>query len=379
MSQFWKNQLRTGNYVVEGQIQVLDKNTLMTPLPPNFEWCTLDVFNKQTLNMIYHFLKNNYVEDSKHMFQLEYSEDFLKWILTCPNYNQSLHIGLMYKLDDKMFLVGFITGTNTNVYINGSGTYRIAEINFLCIDKSLRNNNIAPLLITEITRRVVLTNTQYALYTVSKKLPYFNSFSECHYYNYYINIRKLKECRFIHNIKFDLNQICDFSYNYKNTRHMVYADSNKVCILLNGYLRKFKIYRFFSLEEICHYFLPKENIVYTNVIEDDDRNIIGMYSIVNIKSKLLFKNLHEYINMCYLHYYAYNTAKINIENLMIDIIRFAKKNDFDCLNVLNNLDNNNDILQKLNFYENASKLNYYLYNYNMKTKMLSNDIGVNLL
>lgn len=374
-SRFWKHQSNKLDSFLEGQITVFNKNNQFTPLPPEFEWCTMNIFDKQSLHMIYQLLKNNYVQDIHHKYQLEYSEEFLKWVLTSPNYNESLHLGLIYK---KMYLVGFIAATNANICINDNIT-RVAEINFLCIDKSLRNNNIAPLLITEITRRIALTNTQVALYTISKKIPYFKSFTECNYYNYYINIKKLKECCFIRDVKFDLNQICDFNYNYKNTRRMVYADSNKVLFLLNKFLRKYKIYKNFSFEEICHYFLPKEDIVYTNIIEDDDRNVIAMYSIVGIKTRLLFSSEHQYINMCYLHYYAYDGNKINLENLMIDIIRFAKKNNFDCLNMLNNFDNNHLLLEKLNFYENTTKLNYYLYNYNLNYRLLSNEIGVNLL
>ena len=358
---------------MSGLIKTYGKNTTKTPLPNDLEWCTLNVFDKQTLDMIYHLLKNNYVEDSNGMYQLEYSCEFLKWILTSPGYNPLLHLGLVYK---SKYLIGFITGTNVKIILKNQ-IYKMAEINFLCIDKSVRNKNLAPLLIKEITRRIALTDTQIALYTISKKIT--EPFVECNYYNYYINIKKLQECKFINNVKFDLNLMYDFDYYYRHTRQMKESDCNGVCTLLNDYLSKFKIFKTFSNEEISHCFLPKSGIVYTNIIEDDFKNIIGMYSIVNIKTSILFKNKHESINICYLHYYAYDNTKINIENLMTDIIRFSKKNNFDCLNTLNNLDSTSEVLNKLNFYKNTTQLHYYLYNYNINSTILSNDIGVILL
>lgn len=47
----------------------------------------------------------------------------------------------------------------------------MAEINFLCVHKKLRNKRMAPVLIREITRRVNLENIFQALYTAGVKLP----------------------------------------------------------------------------------------------------------------------------------------------------------------------------------------------------------------
>lgn len=381
-SKFWKYQLLNNENFLEGQIQIFKKYSQHTYLPTGLEWRTLDIFDDTILDMVYHFLKTNYVEDLNHMYQLEYSKEFIRLMLTPPNYNFSLHLGLIYNYNNKQFLIGFISGTNMTVCMNKSN-HKMAEINFLCIDKTLRNKNLAPLLIQEITRRIALTNTQIAFYTISnnENKNKGNFLTECNYYNYYINIKKLQECRFIGNTNFDLNQQYNFDYYYRNTRQMIYADSTRIYIFLNKYLSKFKIHRIFSYEEICHYFSPKNNIVFTNIIEDDDKNITGMYSIVGIKSNLLFENKHQHINMCYLYYYAYNDEKITIENLMIDIIRFAKKKNFDCLNVLNIFDSSQEILTKLNFYKNDTNLNYYLYNYNINSRsnILPKDVGVSLM
>jgi len=48
---------------------------------------------------------------------------------------------------------------------------KMAEINFLCIHKKIRNARTAPVLIKEITRRVNLKKIYQAAYTAGKLLP----------------------------------------------------------------------------------------------------------------------------------------------------------------------------------------------------------------
>ena len=48
---------------------------------------------------------------------------------------------------------------------------RLAEINFLCVDKRLRNKRLAPVLIREVTRRVHRRGMFQAVYTAGAYLP----------------------------------------------------------------------------------------------------------------------------------------------------------------------------------------------------------------
>jgi len=48
----------------------------------------------------------------------------------------------------------------------------MAEINFLCVHKKLRDKRLAPTLIKEITRRVNLTNVWQAFFTSGDVFPH---------------------------------------------------------------------------------------------------------------------------------------------------------------------------------------------------------------
>ncbi len=55
-------------------------------------------------------------------------------------------------------LYGFISGIPVRTIVQDK-EIAMAEINYLCVHKKLREKRLAPVLIKEITRRVNLTNT----------------------------------------------------------------------------------------------------------------------------------------------------------------------------------------------------------------------------
>lgn len=86
------------------------------------------------------------------MFRFDYSKEFLKWALTPPGYYKDWIIGVKVKKSKR--LVGFITGIPVHLNLDNSSKVKMTEINFLCVNKKLRSNRLAPVLIKEITRRV---------------------------------------------------------------------------------------------------------------------------------------------------------------------------------------------------------------------------------
>ena len=77
------------------------------------------------------------------------------WALTPPGYLKDWHVGVRNTKTGK--LMGFITGVPAEISVNRT-VIQTAEINFLCVHKSLRSKRLAPVLIKEITRRVNLTD-----------------------------------------------------------------------------------------------------------------------------------------------------------------------------------------------------------------------------
>ena len=128
------------------------------------------------------------------IYSFDYSRDFLRWALTPPEYLKDWHVGVRNKKNGK--LMGFITGVPAEISVNGT-LIKTAEINFLCVHKSLRSKRLAPVLIKEITRRVNLTDKWQAIYTAGVVLP--RPVAKARYWHRSLNPKKLIEvsCFFI--------------------------------------------------------------------------------------------------------------------------------------------------------------------------------------
>lgn len=111
----------------------------------------MNIEDKNECKDVYDLLTQNYVEDDDAMFRFDYSVEFLQWALTPPGYKKDWLFGVRGGKKNKLF--GFISGIPVHVNVNGKSVM-MAEINFLCVHRSLRTKKLAPVLIKEVTRRV---------------------------------------------------------------------------------------------------------------------------------------------------------------------------------------------------------------------------------
>ena len=96
----------------------------------------------------------------------------------------------------KKNLIGTIQGKFENLIYKNNHTC-CPEINFLCVHKKLRNLNLAPILISKITKEVLENySVNHAIFTIG--VPIKNKYySEKNYYHRCINIDKLVNGNFI--------------------------------------------------------------------------------------------------------------------------------------------------------------------------------------
>merc|ERR1711972_868773 len=240
------------------------------PLPAQFEWFTCDIDDDTNAQEIYTLLSENYVEDDDSMFRFDYSVPFLRWALKPPGFLRQWHLGVRVKGNGK--LVGFITGIPASIQVYDK-TIQMAEIDFLCVHKKLRSKRLAPVLIKEITRRVNRENVWQAVYTAGVVLP--RPVAECRYYHRSLNPKKLIEVGFSHlgprmtmarTVK--LYKVPD-TPQLPGMRQMREADVPRVTELVTGYLKKFALHPEFTREEIAHWMLPRDGVIYSYVRENN--------------------------------------------------------------------------------------------------------------
>lgn len=135
-------------------------------MPQGYEWCEIDLNNPDQLSEVnppimklYTLLTENYVEDDDNTFRFDYSREFLKWALTPPNYQKNWIVGVR-GTNGKLF--ASITGVPVHTFVEDD-KLKMAEINFLCVHKQIRDKRLAPVLIKEVTRRVNLKDKWQAV------------------------------------------------------------------------------------------------------------------------------------------------------------------------------------------------------------------------
>jgi len=345
-------------------------------LPPQFEWCTVDIDNDAEAQEIYLLLSENYVEDDDSMFRFDYSVPFLRWALKPPNFLRYWHLGVRVKTNLK--LVGFITGIPASIQVYDP-VIKMVEINFLCVHKKLRSKRLAPVLIKEITRRVNKHNIWQAVYTAGVVLP--RPVSECRYYHRSLNPKKLIEVGFSH-----LGPRMTMARTIKlykvpekpqlpGMREMKEKDVQRVYELVSGHLKKFPLHPEFAQDEIAHWMLPREGVVYSYVRESAEGEVTDVCSFYSLPSTILGNDKYNLLKAAYSYWNVATTVPLH--ELMYDCLILAKQHDFDVFNALNVMEND-QFLKELKFGIGDGFLQYYLYNWKCP-KIEPSGIGLVLL
>nr|XP_027203013.1 glycylpeptide N-tetradecanoyltransferase 2-like [Dermatophagoides pteronyssinus] len=345
-------------------------------LPSGFQWVSLDLDKVDSEEMfeLYTLLAENYVEDDDNMFRFNYSREFLHWVLQAPGWNPDWFVGVrVYKPDQKKKgkLVGFISAIPSTIRVYDK-VLETVEINFLCVHKKLRSKRMAPVLISEITRRVRLKGIFQALYTAGVFLP--KPISTCRYFHRSLNPKKLIEVGFSH-----LTRNMTIARTVKlyrlpeqpklsGLRQFELNDIKQVQILMNKYMENFDLVPLFSEEEMAHWLLPRTDVVDSYVVErttnennEEEKEIIGFFSFYILPSTVMDHKQYKEIRAAY-SFYNVPSEHCTLLELMHDALIIAKNTNLDVFNALNQRDNE-VFLKELKFGEGDGNLHYYLFNW----------------
>lgn len=347
-------------------------------LPEGLQFFEFDIDCESHLEELYVLLCENYVEDYDSLFRFEYSKEFLKWALKAPGWKQDWHVSI--RAGGK--LVAFICAIPCKFKVRASEIQSV-EVNFLCVEKSLRSKRLAPLLIKEVTRRVNLTGIFQALYTAGIPLP--EPIGTAQYYHRPLNFKKLLECGFTYLPPGKSVEQMESYYRLSSVkqspsgmRPLVEADLPRVMELLETFLERFQLAHCFDLEECKHWFLPRDQVIYSYVLLEDD-NIVDFFSFYSIPSSILNQPEipHKTIQVAYLFYYSVS-SQIRLLPLIKTVLQEAARLGFDVLNCLNLMENEGNLLEALKFGAGDGKLRFYLYNWRTE-QFKPNEIGFIML
>ncbi|KAG8625328.1 hypothetical protein KVT40_007079 [Elsinoe batatas] len=366
---------------VDGPIKVIDKDKVpKTPagLIDGFEWVVMDLNDGTELEEVRALLSGHYVEDDEALFRFDYSASMLKWALMAPHWRKEWHIGVRTVSSKK--LVAFISAIPVTLRVKDK-TISASEVNFMCVHKKLRAKRLAPVLITEITRRCYVEGIYQAIYTGGNLLP--TPVASCRYFHRSLDWEKLYTVGFSPMPKGSTKQRQIAKYKLPDRtstpglRQMEAKDVPGVTDLLKRYLAKMQVSQTFSEEETHHWLLDKETdpkakdrVVWTYVVDKGGKieDFISFYCLESTVINATQGNTS--VKAAYLFYYGTESAFSNDEKVLSerlnglakDALILAKQAKFDVFNALTLLDNPL-FLQKQLFGAGDGQLHYYLYNY----------------
>jgi len=350
----------TENACIQPPVPVEDIRKEQFTLPEPFVWSDVDINNPEELTELYKLLTENYVEDDENMFRFDYSSLFLRWALMAPGWIKDWHCVVRGGPNGK--LLAFISAVPANIRVYDK-TMRMVEINFLCVHKKLRNKRVAPVLIKEITRRVNLKGIFQATFTAGIVIP--KPIVTCRYWHRSLNPKKLIETRFSHLSKNMTMQRTIKLYKLPDEpkipglKQMEESHMESAFALLNDYLQRYDLAPVFDIDDFGHFFLPRDDVIFTYVVEKDGK-VTDLMSFYCLPSTVMHHATHKQIKAAYSFY---NVAKtVPLLELMHDALIMARKADFDVFNALDLMENK-PILEELKFGIGDGNLQYYLYNW----------------
>ncbi len=329
---FWDTQPVARNTFSEREGIILKPKfiTYSCTLSPDFTWTTID-----DINEFRNFLMENYRKNEI------YSSTYLEWILNSPYQHISKlskfkrnQWNIVLKKDNK--IMGTIIGRPVLLNIKNKlveGFY----VDFLCIDKNLRGQRLAPNLISKIIETWKDAKLDLNIFKIdSSPLP-FNEIGKFYYY------------------------ILDLSnYQIKNPQKLISLDEKDIDEAYHFFLKhltQYKFYQVFTSEEFKYYFLPK-----TYIYKNNENQITGFANLIEMDYQINGLTVSA-IELLYCFY--------ENDEFMDAIMDLIKEHKYHYLITLD-LMNNSQFIKKYQMTRNH--LTYY-YFYNYLCKINKNEIG----
>ena len=86
-----------------------------------------------------------------------------------------------------------------------------------------------------------------------------------------------------------------------------------------------------------HYFLPIDNVIYSYVVETEEKKISDFVSFYCLPSTIINHPKHNQLRAAYSYYHVSTATPLN--TLINNALILAKKNNFDVFNALNLMEN----------------------------------------
>lgn len=157
---------------------------------------------------------------------------------------------------------------------------------------------------------------------------------------------------------------------------MQQEDVPQVTVLLNNYLAQSKVHICFDEEEVRHFFVPRDQVVYCYVDGGaPGEPLTDVFSFYYLPSQILNHAEHKTLKVAYSYYNVSTTDRMR--DGLHDLLIKAKGLGFDVFNALDVMENKQHF-GELKFGIGDGLLHYYLYNWRIRD-ITPTDLGIVLV
>lgn len=297
-------------------------------LPDSMKWVEINTNDDQSLENISKFLKTYYLIDKSGKFKLDYTRNFLKWVLG----DNSIAIAIESKKNNA--ICGFVSASFKNLTVFET-TKKFAIVNFLCAHPIYRKKKIAFTLIDEIVRRIVKNDVHQGCFTTERCVP--SPITTIRFYHRPINYIKLQKYGFtdLEEGKLETEKNPEKIQNLftikgcipKNYIKMTENHIGQVHNLYNIYINRYNIYINYTTDDFKKLLL-NNNIVCSYVHLNNDGIVDDFISYY--KLNYFMDNTVDIINAGYLFLYTCNIT-YNCD-FIENILKLMANDNIDILN-----------------------------------------------
>lgn len=386
-----------------------------------FVWDCIDVEDDAQLSELYAFLRDHYVEG--HSYRFRYSKEMLRYSLTPPGHRKEFNVCLRFRATKS--LVAFLSAVPATVRAHDK-VFKTAEANYFCIDRRFRSQSLSPLMLSKLISTVgTYSDITTSLCTSGAEL--MPPLSVARYHHRQLNVKKMVEIGFTRLPSYmkDMDELeawyalpdkielsllnagrdagshpqqhssssgtgnksdgggetteIEKKKKGKIMRPMTASarDISGVTFLLNWKLERRKLAPVFTKEDVKHWFVPRENVVYTFVVEEEETGkITDVTSYYCVYATVLNNEKHKQFGIAFSFYHA--ACSMPLKVLIRQAMITAKQNGLDVYNCLNVMGMDRHVFEYCRFKAGTGFLKYYLYNWRCD-KIDPSDLGLILL
>jgi len=318
-------------------------------LPFELSFCDYNMKNLNKIHEVFLFLNHNYIQDSKNYFRFSYNHEFIKKMLTPPDWNPFNNLVIGFYRNRK--ILGSVHSINRKIF------YRrffqpMSEINFLCVSKKLRKRKLVTVLIKEISRRQNLIGFTEAVFTTG--LAFGDFVAKAKIFHLYLKKKKLVKFGFIESRGFHSEDNVFFNFLKKENL------SNNEC--LRRLCKKFffsKLYSFLNENEFTHLFFTIPGVFYKIISwKQNNSDTPGFTSFFCLPTKFIKEKKKIFLFSAYFFYDSFTYDELFH---FFTCIILAKKLGFDLLNLVS-LKFEKIILNFMGFVIGSGVLQYHFTN-----------------